>query len=178
MPSSSLSVLWKLVLALPKPDAGAPDDDGFDAPRRRTLRADCEPLRVPASEPVPEPPAAEPEPEPEPESEPEPEPEPPSVSRTVVPDGPMPTLPRPPAGTTTGEIAVAPLPIDPVEGRSTGAADARSRRVTVPAWSLDPGEDGHSVQPSSGAVSAPTPRTPATSPAATVPAKRTSRMAK
>ena len=69
---------------------------------------------------------------------------------------------RPSAGAVGGQASGP--------GPPPGAGPARCRRPDCPLA-------GHFVQPSRGALSAPTPRTPATSPAATVPANLKSRTA-
>ncbi len=116
---------------------------------------------------------------------PAPESERPAGSVAVPPEDTSET--RPPGRTATvpvwpgsGTVFVTG---DSTEGFPAGAECFGARRIDGAArvsapWPCEPDcADGQLVHPSSGAVSAPTPRTPAMHPAAIVPAKRRSRAA-
>jgi hypothetical protein len=79
----------------------------------------------------------------------------------------------PTPGIAAGPVGVRPLPWRSCVGawRTTGVLMCTVFSFLPPGWSWS----GQSVQPRSGALRAPTPSTPATSPAATVPANRRSR---
>src|SRR4051812_4668661 len=98
--------------------------------------------------------------------------EPPSTPPGVVAS----TVPGTATGPTTPMVAGVPLPGRPRLSREV-CEDGIAGRSTVSVCS--PPEvraDGSLSQPTSGAAIAPTPSTPAHSPAATVPAKRRSRI--
>src|SRR4051794_21555512 len=148
MPSWSLSALFEALVA-PRPETGAPDWL-VPAPPVTLVRVVGVPPPVPVRA---------------------------AGARELAgrPAGGGATLVPPATGTTIPGVAPGVPAGDFEAGEVLVSTVGRSVTLVV---SGCPGADGHCVQPRSGAVSAPTPRTPATRPAATVPAKRRSRTSK
>src|ERR1700710_1599701 len=135
MPSPSVSAV-ELKLVVPKPEAGAPERCA-PAPPRGAGGAGAG--RGGAGGPGPVRAGFAP-------------PRWPTV-RLTVPFGPTVTPGRPAADTRTGVVALE-RPVGAPERETFVVADAAlSRSLTVPPWLLCADDVGHSVQPSSGAVS-------------------------
>src|SRR6266516_5472451 len=133
--------------ALPKPETGEPVI-GALAPPRSVSRLTVWP--VPPFVPVPPVPPVVRVP-PVPVDRRSPLPFGPVVRRSVVPAVPMPRLGTPESGSTTAGATAEPA-FAPVRGWLTTAVSTGLRRVTMPPWFPFRGDDGQSVQPSSGAV--------------------------